>query len=468
MTNQATEKISPKLIAAIIGTGILNFAGIAVETAMNITFPILSQQFNIDIAMVQWMTTLYLLVVAATVPISSYLKRRFTLKRLFIFANLCFILGVLIDSVAPTFSVLLFGRFAQGIGTGIALPLMFNIILDQVPREKLGTMIGLGSLITAVAPTIGPTFGGIMVSTLGWRYIFICLLPILILSLIMGIVGIEQKTATQKIPLDIVSFLAIIMTLVGLTYGLSNLSAQSFWSWHVSGAGLIGILGLIGFIYRSKRQDNPLIDLRVFQNTAFVGHTIAAFILLATLLGLNLVLPNYVQIVNGSSAVVAGLAVLPGTVLNATFVSFSGRIYDAVGAAKPILLGTLVAIIGLACFSFWPGTLSNIMISILFALYCIGFGLTSGNVLTNGLAQLSESQQTDGNAAMMTIQQFSGAFGTSITAVIIAFSQQSSVNKVIGTQKGSHRVLVYFLCLALIEFVVLYLVIQKPLKHKKV
>ena len=91
MTDKTNEKISPKLIAAILATGILNFAGITVETAMNITFPILIEQFNIGISTVQWMTTLYLLVVAATVPISSFLKRRFTLKKLFIVANLCFI-----------------------------------------------------------------------------------------------------------------------------------------------------------------------------------------------------------------------------------------------------------------------------------------------------------------------------------------------------------------------------------------
>ncbi|MDN5467985.1 MAG: MFS transporter, partial [Lactococcus raffinolactis] len=226
MTDKTNEKISPKLIAAILATGILNFAGITVETAMNITFPILIEQFNIGISTVQWMTTLYLLVVAATVPISSFLKRRFTLKKLFIVANICFIAGVVMDIIAPSFSILLLGRFAQGVGTGIALPLMFNIILEQVPRQKLGTMIGLGTLITAVAPTVGPTFGGVMASSLGWRYIFICLLPILIFSFILGIMTIEQKTAPQKIKLDVISFVAIVVTLVGFIYSLSNISSM--------------------------------------------------------------------------------------------------------------------------------------------------------------------------------------------------------------------------------------------------
>ncbi|MFZ2734809.1 MAG: MFS transporter, partial [Lactococcus raffinolactis] len=297
MTDKTNEKISPKLIAAILATGILNFAGITVETAMNITFPILIEQFNIGISTVQWMTTLYLLVVAATVPISSFLKRRFTLKKLFIVANICFIAGVVMDIIAPSFSILLLGRFAQGVGTGIALPLMFNIILEQVPRQKLGTMIGLGTLITAVAPTVGPTFGGVMASSLGWRYIFICLLPILIFSFILGIMTIEQKTEPQKIKLDVVSFIAIVATLVGFIYSLSNLSAMSFISLHVLGAFVMGIVGLGIFIYRSNHQESPLINLVVFKNVSFDGHAVSSFILLASLLGLNLVLPNYIQLV---------------------------------------------------------------------------------------------------------------------------------------------------------------------------
>jgi MFS family permease len=121
---------------------------------------------------------------------------------------------------------------------------MFNIILEQVPRQKLGTMIGLGTLITAVAPTVGPTFGGVMASSLGWRYIFICLLPILIFFFILGIMTIEQKTEPQKIKLDVVSFIAIVATLVGFIYSLSNLSAMSFISLHVLGAFVMGIVGL--------------------------------------------------------------------------------------------------------------------------------------------------------------------------------------------------------------------------------
>ena len=123
------EKISPKVIRAVIAAGMLSFCGVVVETAMNITFPTLMKEFGITTSTVQWMTTIYLLVVASVVPLSAYLKRSFKTKSVFLTANLLFILGVLIDSIAPSFALLLVGRVIQGIGVGIALPLMFNIIL---------------------------------------------------------------------------------------------------------------------------------------------------------------------------------------------------------------------------------------------------------------------------------------------------------------------------------------------------
>ena len=187
------EKISAKVIRAIVGAGMLSFCGVVVETAMNITFLTLMKEFNINTSTVQWMTTIYLLVVASVVPLSAYLKRSFKTKSVFLAANLLFILGVLIDAIAPSFALLLVGRVIQGIGVGIALPLMFNIILDQVPMSKIGTMMGVGTLITAVAPAIGPTFGGFVSSHFGWRFVFVLLTPLLLISLILGVTSIEQK-----------------------------------------------------------------------------------------------------------------------------------------------------------------------------------------------------------------------------------------------------------------------------------
>ncbi|POD88878.1 putative MFS-type transporter EfpA [Lactiplantibacillus plantarum subsp. plantarum] len=168
-----SKRVDLKLILAIIAVGLLSFCGVIVETAMNITFPKLMRTFAINTATVQWMTTAYLLIVATIVPISAFLKRRFKTKTLFVTANLLFIAGLVVDAVATNFPLLVIGRIIQGCGTGIALPLMFNIIIDWAPANQKGTLMGIGTLITAIAPALGPTFGGIIVNSMDWHWIFI-------------------------------------------------------------------------------------------------------------------------------------------------------------------------------------------------------------------------------------------------------------------------------------------------------
>lgn len=188
-----TEKIPTKVVAAIVATGLMSFCGVIVETAMNVTFPILMREFSITTNQAQWMTSIYLLLVAIVVPLSAILKNSYRTKMLFTVANLLFISGIIIDALAPLFGVLLVGRAIQGIGTGIALPLMFNIIMEQVPTSRIGFMMGSGNLITGVAPAIGPTFGGIVASKLNWRWVFYSLIPLLIISFVLGEWGITKN-----------------------------------------------------------------------------------------------------------------------------------------------------------------------------------------------------------------------------------------------------------------------------------
>ncbi|MSE21405.1 MFS transporter, partial [Lactobacillus parabuchneri] len=166
-----TRKISTKLYLSIVATGLMAFCGVLIETAMNVTFPTLMKQFNVDTATIQWLTTGYLLVVSIIIPISGILKRRFTTMQLFITASTFFIVGLLICTITNQFDVLLVGRIIQGLGTGIALPLMFNIILEQAPFEKIGLLMGIGTLVTAIAPALGPSYGGLLIG-INWHLIF--------------------------------------------------------------------------------------------------------------------------------------------------------------------------------------------------------------------------------------------------------------------------------------------------------
>ena len=219
----APERIPKRLIGSIVSVGSLAFIGILTETVMTVLFPELMAEFHVDTATVQWITTIYLLVVGVTMPISSYLNRRFTMKSTFIAAVILAVLGSCLMIVGQSFPVILCARVVQGVGSGIATPLMINIILEQSPHSKVGRLMGVGSLVITVAPAIGPTVGGAVASVLPWRSIFVIVIPIVLLvSLPIGLICIHQTRPTQPTKLNPLQFVAIVIGLSGLILALNQ------------------------------------------------------------------------------------------------------------------------------------------------------------------------------------------------------------------------------------------------------
>lgn len=456
------ENISPKVIRAVIGAGMLSFCGVLVETAMNITFPILMTEFGINTSTVQWMTTIYLLVVASVVPLSAYLKRSFRTKSVFLVATFLFMLGVFIDIIAPSFAILLLGRVVQGTGVGIALPLMFNIILDQVPMPKIGAMMGVGTLIIAVAPAVGPTFGGLVASTLGWRFIFILLIPLLLIALGLGVTSIEQKDEVARERLDILSVIAIFAAFIGLILGINHLADDAFLSLPVLGNLLLGIAGLIVLVRRSSQLAVPIVNLSVLKNRSFAGHVVAFFLFQLVNLGLSFLIPNYIQLVNHSNATVAGLLVFPGAFIGACFAPFSGSILDRLGAKKPIIFGVSLLVFALCLYSLFGLHLSNSWLTIFYIISMSGTGIAFGNVMTSGQKQVALKERADANAIFNTLQQFAGAVGTTIASLIVTLSQtNSSLSYAVATAQGSRNAFIVLLLLATIELFVLLRVVDR-------
>ncbi len=315
--------------------------------------------------------------------------------------------------------------------------------------------MGIGTLITAIAPAIGPTFGGLVVNVLGWRSIFIILIPIVLLALIMGSYAIHQVSEPVKTKLNIVGLLFISIAFIGLILGFSNLSSVGknplgFWI-----PMLVGIISLLLFIHFSENSNFPLIDLSVMKNKKYRQHLGAFFLVQIGALGMSFVLPNYIQLVNHQTALIAGLVVLPGAALGAIFAPLGGSILDKFGARKPIMIGIIFEILAMVLYSIFGRQLSETTILIFYILFMLGMGLVMGNTMTNGLQQLPAEKNADGNGWFNTVQQFAGAVGTSIVSTIVALSQNSTAAKsyaartAIGSQ-NSFILLLLFLIIAMI------------------
>lgn len=436
MKTHNAAKVEKKVVCAIVAAGLLSFAGVATETAMNLAFPQVMDEFGVTTDTVQWLTTGYLLVLSLVIPLSSYFKKRFTNKKIFVAAAAIFTIGTLSAMLGESFALLLLGRLVQGLGTGIGLPLMFNIILEQTPKEHIGSMVGVACLVVAVAPAVGPFAGGFIITYWGWRMIFAVLLPVLLLSFLLGLSGIKQVTATQKVSFQWADYCCIVMGFTAFVLGTSC-SAELGWL-HPLTLGLLtaSVIALYGFYCRAAKQAAPLLDVGVFKNSKFCLSLLSIILVQFVVLGLSFLLPNYAQLTLGASPFQAGMVLIPGCLVGFIVTPLGGRFLDRFGAARPIIAGNLLMLAGMVGI----GALLHIgptALAAAYAVFACGQALTAGNTFTNAMAQLDTDLQNSGNAVFNTFQQLAGAAGTSVTASIVAAQQVGSADMAASTALGS-------------------------------
>ncbi len=450
--------LDARLIMSVVAAGIMSFSGVCVETAMNVTFPTLMAEFNIGTSTVQWMTTAYLLVLAAVVPTSSYLNRRFRTKHVFVAAMCFYIAGIVCGYTAQSFPMLIVGRVLEGMGTGIALPLMFNIITEQAPRECMGTMMGVGTLVTAMAPAVGPSVGGWLAENFGWRMIFAALLPILAVSFLLGIFSIRQSHEVSDEKFDVLGWLAVAASFAALVFAVDLGAGFGWTSPKTLGLFAAFVVFLALFVVRERRAEQPLIHLTIFAERRFCMGTVAIVCLQFVVLGLSFLIPNYSQLVMGAGATEAGSILLPGCVVGAIMAPLSGRILDRLGPRRPILAGAACAFIGTVLFAALSRNLATLPAICIYICFAFGQSLMVGNSMTNSLSFLPAETKADGNAVINTLQQLAGAVGTSVSSAVVNAAQVgvAADGMAAATMSGTRAAYLLLAVVAIVPFVAMF------------
>lgn len=465
-TETFERRADAKLFLSIVAAGLLSFTGVVIETAMNVTFPTLMREFSVGTSTVQWLTTGYLLVLATVIPTSSFLKHRFPLKKLFVAGNLLFLCGTVLDAVAGNFPLLLLGRLLQGAGTGIGLPLMFNLVLDQAPLDKIGTMMGAAMLVCALAPAVGPSLGGFIVGQFGWRMIFVALIPGLLFSLAAGIYAIRQSSPYGPRAFDFFGLGCLAVAFSCLLLLCSYASSLPLLP--VVALAVLGLAAVGTFLKQETRLlgqgKAPLLNLDVFHSASFDGAVLGLLLVQFLCLGIGFLLPNYAQLVLRSDPFTAGCILLPGCLVGAALAPVSGRLYDRLGAAKPLLLGSLCILLSQAGYNLVLGNAGILGLTLVYVIFTVGQGLSAGNILTYAMGQLPEAIQADGNAVCNTLQQLAGAVGTAVAAALVAAGQQSGADLAAGTSLGTAHAFLLLLVLALCQGICIVWAIKKGVK----
>lgn len=418
-----TQVKKPKAMAFILMLGA--FIGLFGETALNMALTNIMEEFSVGAPTAQWLTTGYLLVLAILVPISALLMKWFTTRQLVVGGIFISLIGAILAGLSLSFPMLLVGRLVQAIGTGLLLPVMISVLLIIFPVHKRGVVMGLMGLVITLGPALGPTLSGVIISTLGWPYIFWISSILYILLAVFAIAIITNVSEVTKPKIDFVSILLSTIGFGGLIYSLSTMAEAALASPKVWVPLVAGMITLILFGIRQMQMDQPMINLRVFKFPMFTIGTIMMFLGILIILATAILLPIYIKEALLFSAAVAGLLLLPGYVVNVILSPIVGSLFDKWGPRIFVIVGSAILVIGNLIFLTVLSSQSAAW-QIVVAFMVLFFGLTLVMMpsQTNALNQLPRELYADGSAAMNTLNQVAGAAGTAIAIIIYCWSKR--------------------------------------------
>ncbi|WP_042204206.1 DHA2 family efflux MFS transporter permease subunit [Paenibacillus camerounensis] len=466
-----------KTIPILVSLLLAGFIGMFSETALNVALSDLMNILQITASTAQWLTTAYLLTLGILVPISGMLLQWFTTRQLFVAAVSFSIVGTFIAAMAPSFEVLLLARVVQAMGTALLLPLMFNTILVIIPPEKRGGAMGLIGLVIMVAPAIGPTIAGLLISNLTWHWIFWLSLPFLVMSLISGIFFMQNVSEVTKPKIDVLSIILSSAGFGGVVFGFSSAGEEGGWgSAKVIAAIAIGVIALVLFVIRQLTMKQPMINLRAFKYPMFTVAVLMIFICMMIILSSMLILPMYLQQGQGYSAFKAGLLLLPGGIINGLMSPIMGRLFDKYGPKWLVIPGLVVVAVSLWFFSSITATSTVIFVIVLHSALMIGISMIMMPAQTNGINQLPLEYYPHGTAIMNTLQQVAGAIGTALAVSIMTSGTKSymetvtdasnPLNALAAFTHGVQNAFVFGMVMAVVGLIVAFFIKRVIVQHK--
>ncbi|MBA1397098.1 MDR family MFS transporter [Mammaliicoccus sciuri] len=423
MENQFKRKII--MIVFLVGT----FFMILNETLLNIALKELMSVFDVDAPTVQWMATGFMLVMGVLTPLSAVVNQWFTTRRLFLGLVTIFSIGTLTAGLAINFPMLLVGRMIQAAGTGLMIPTVMNAMLMLYNENERGKIMGQFGLVIMFAPALGPTLSGVIVDYLGWRWLFLIVIPFMLFTFIFAYRYLQNVGEVTRPKIDVFSIILSTIGIATIIYSVSSVSSTEggFSSSSIYITLIIGIITMILFVFRQLKLEEPLLDLTVFKYHNYTKGVIIFVVVIMTMFASEIVMPMYLQGPMGFSAKVAGLILLPGALLNGFLSPFMGAIFDKIGPRKLVVPGLII----LLCVSIFYSTIHPGISVWVFVIVYIILMISISAVLmpanTNALNALPKEMYPHGTAVSNMLQPIGGALGIAIFVSIMNGGQRAAL-----------------------------------------
>lgn len=390
------------------------------QTALSAMLPNVVAEYQENMAMGQWLTTIYMLVFGITVPLATYLTKKFSVKNIVYLASGFSLVGVLTAYFSWDFASLFVGRVLQAVSTGLLLPLIQTVAMTRFPLNQRATAMGVVGIALGTAPTVGPTIGGLMDFLFGWRSFFLLLLIVAVLLLAATVFLVEKDVPMDpSTTLDLMSFVLSSLGFGGLLLGFSNASTFALSDLLVWVPLALGVLFLVLFIYRQNHVEKPLISMKIFKSKQYIVGFGILVLLTTAFLGITLILSLFIVDVGGGTSLDAGLVQFPG-VFAALFLSpLAGYLTDRIGIRPVVITGASVLLVGSAMLVFFDATTPFALVAFSQTLRAVGVSALFGPLTSYCLGGLSRELVTDGSSFTLAVRQAAASLGTSAMIFLV-------------------------------------------------
>ncbi|MGI6032094.1 MAG: MDR family MFS transporter [Coriobacteriales bacterium] len=408
---------SQKNMVAVLLAG--TFLAVLNQTLLTPALPTIMRDLSVDATTVQWLTSGYSLVEAVIIPLAAYLMGRFSTRKLFNGGLTLFACGSVVAAIAPNFVVLLVGRLMQACCTGILLPMASSLILLAFPKERRGAAMGIVGLVVGFAPAVGPVVSGLLIDGIGWRALFWVVAVLAAIIVACGVAKLENYEGFPRGTFDAASVVLACLGMVSLLYGLSISTSVANLALPVV-LILIGAVLLAFFARRQLRSDSPMLNLRILREKNYRTAVSVVAIIQCGFLGMQVILPLYIQGVLGYSATMSGLALLPGALCGAFASMAAGKLFDRVGIRKVAITGGLVTLVGSVCIVVFGMDTPFWFIWVAYLILSVGLQFVMTPINTWGVNSLDNSVVQHAQSLSNTMNQVAGSLGTVLLVALSA------------------------------------------------
>ena len=415
----------------IIVMMLAGFIGTLSQNMLSSALPSIMADFGVSAAIAQWVTTSYILIMGIMSAVSAFLFNRFPTKPLIQISLAVFTAGCVVAWFANSFPMLLAARIIQAVGAGPLIPVLQISVLHIYPKEQQGYALGLTGIIVGFAPALGPTLSGILVDNFGWRGIFVFLIIVAAVALVCGQFVLKDLVGQRSLHLDMLSIILYSLGFTLIMLGITFMRSGSLLQPRVILGFMVGIVFLYIFVKRQAVLEQPFLNLMLLVNykTLVFGSILLGMAYALNMAGTILV-PLFNQTICPYSATVAGLLLLPGSLVIAICSPVSGKMADRLGAKKVCILGMISNIIGNLMFVFFGSGVGRIAIVTAYAFRGLGMALVMTPSTSLAVQDIELKDKAQAMAILNSFRQMSGSLISSVLVVAASTASlpSSSIN----------------------------------------